>query len=154
MDNLLTIKQLKNKNELPWELLLLADPSKKTIERYIYESDVYIALINNEVIGVYVLTIISEGIIELKNIAVDKNHQGQGIGKRLVLDAIQRARNKEVKRIEVGTGNSSLSQLALYQKCGFRIVGVKKDFFIENYPEEIIENGIQCLDMIRLAMDL
>lgn len=154
MDNLITIKQLKNKNELPWELLLLADPSKKTIDRYIDGSDVYIALVNNEVIGVYVLTFISEGTIELKNIAVDKNHQGKGIGKRLVLDAIEKAKNKEVKRIEVGTGNSSLSQLALYQKCGFRIVGVKKDFFIKNYPEKIIENGIQCVDMIRLAIDL
>lgn len=154
MDNLLTIKQLKNKNELPWKLLLLADPSKKTVERYIDGSDAYIALINNVVIGVYVLTIRTKGVIELKNIAVDENHQGQGIGKRLVLDAIKRAKNKKAKKIEVGTGNSSLSQLALYQKCGFRIVGVEKGFFTKNYTEKIIENGIECVDMIRLEMEL
>ncbi|MFT6735800.1 MAG: hypothetical protein ACJAS9_004014, partial [Polaribacter sp.] len=30
------------------------------------------------------------------------------------------AKQSGAKIIEVGTGNSSLSQLALYQKCGFR----------------------------------
>jgi hypothetical protein len=44
--------------------------------------------------------------------------------------------------------------LALYQKCGFRIVGVDLDFFIRHYPEKIYENGIQCRDMIRLSLDL
>ncbi|WCN36270.1 hypothetical protein [Aneurinibacillus uraniidurans] len=35
--------------------------------------------------------------------------------------------------VEIGTGNSSIGQLALYQKCGFRIIGVDRDFFIKHY---------------------
>lgn len=53
--NNLTIQKLKDKKEIPWNLLLLADPSKKVIEEYIYESDIYVSYINNEVVGVYVL---------------------------------------------------------------------------------------------------
>ena len=150
----LLITKLEDTNETPWNLLLLADPSRESIESYIGNSDIYLASVNDRTVGVYVLKNISQDIVELKNIAVDEKHQGQGIGKKLVLDSISKARQKEAKRIEVGTGNSSLSQLALYQKCGFRISGVEKDFFVKNYKDEIKENGIVCRDMIRLAIDL
>ena len=53
----------------------------------------------------------------------------------------------------VGTGNSSLSQLGLYQKCGFRMSYIKAGFFA-SYPEPIYENGIQCLDMVVLCAKL
>ncbi len=85
---------------------------------------------------------------------LQKNQHGKGIGKQLVMDAINVAKAKGYKTIEIGTGNSSIGQLALYQKCGFRIIGVDTDFFIRHYPEEIIENGILCRDMIRLSQGL
>lgn len=147
-------QRIENKTRLPWDLLLSADPSRKMIESYIGNSDIYIALIEEKVVGEYVLTKIDENTIELKNIAVDEKFQGKGIGKQLVLDAIRKAREAGFKTIEVGTGNSSFSQLALYQKCGFRIVGIEKDFFIKNYTEKIIENGIVCRDMIKLSQEL
>ncbi|MOA10270.1 putative N-acetyltransferase YvbK [compost metagenome] len=72
----------------------------------------------------------------------------------MVNHAIQNAKQLGFKTIEIGTGNSSIGQLALYQKCGFRITGVDRDFFIRHYDEEIFENGIQVVDMIRLSQDL
>lgn len=147
-------KKIEDKNFLPWDLLLSADPSRKMVEGYINDSEIYIAWQGKKVVGEYVLTKLNEDTVELKNIAVDKEFQGKGIGKMLVLDAIKKAKEAGFKKIEVGTGNSSFSQLALYQKCGFRIVGVEKDFFTKNYDQEIIENGIKCVDMIRLAIDL
>ncbi|MDU6249675.1 MAG: GNAT family N-acetyltransferase, partial [Paeniclostridium sordellii] len=84
----------------------------------------------------------------------EESYQGSGIGKKLVASAIDKARELKVKTLEVGTGNSSISQLAFYQKCGFRIVGVDKDFFKKYYKEKIEENGIECIDMIRLSIDL
>lgn len=148
------IQQMKKRDQIPWNLLLLADPSRKIIQEYLNKGDIYLALIGDKIIGVYILVKISEDIVELKNIAVDEKYQHQGIGKQLVLDAISRAITNKAKRIEVGTGNSSLSQLALYQKCGFKITGIDKGFFIRNYGQEIIENGIKCVDMIRLAINL
>ncbi len=47
----------------------------------------------------------------------------------LVMDTIKVDKTKRYKTIEIGTGNSSIGQLALYQKCGFRIIGVDMDFF-------------------------
>lgn len=147
-------QKINDKGSLPWDLLLSADPSRKMIESYIDNSDIYIASIEEKVVGEYVLTKIDQNTIELKNIAVDEKYQGKGIGKQLVLDAIKKAKEVGFKTIEVGTGNSSFSQLALYQKCGFRITGVDKDFFTKNYTEKIIENGIVCRDMIKLSQEL
>ena len=93
------------------------------------------------------------GIFELKNIAVLKEYQGQGIAKSIIGKVKQLAKESGVKTLEVGTGNSSLSQLALYQKCGFRMHSIESDFF-DSYPEPIFENGIRCIDMVRLRAEL
>ena len=85
------------------------------------------------------------------NIAVIESCQGQGIGKQLLSEAVKIAERSGCKTIEVGTGNSSLAQLAFYQKAGFRITGVVRDFFV---TKNIIENGIRCRDMIRLSLDV
>ena len=106
------------------------------------------------IIGVFVLAATGPRVYELMNIAVAERCQGRGWGKQLVHAAIAEARRLGAECLEVGTGNSSLQQLALYQKCGFRIVGVERDFFKEGYGAEIYENGIRCLDMIRLSLSL
>ncbi|MEK4487570.1 GNAT family N-acetyltransferase [Psychrobacillus sp. FSL H8-0484] len=148
------MKTKRIKEAYPMDLLLLADPSRKLIEQYIQRGECYIAEKNSETIGVYVLLPTRPKTVELVNIAVAEQYHGKGIGKALVLDAIEKAKQKGYKLIEVGTGNSSIVQLALYQKCGFRITGVDKDFFKIHYEEEIVENGIICVDMIRLARQL
>lgn len=148
------IRLLYEAEKPPIELLLLADPSKEIVEEYVSLGDCYIAEIEQQIVGVYVLLPTRPGTVELVNVAVIENRQGKGIGKQLVLDAIAVAKEKGYKTIEIGTGNSSIGQLALYQKCGFRIIGVDLDFFVRHYTEEIFENGIRCRDMIRLSQDL
>lgn len=153
MDNLI-VKKLNNKEEIPYELLLLADPSRDIVDEYIQRGLCYGAYIDNKVVGVYVMIKTRPLTLELVNIAVSEEYQGRGIGKTLVLSAIEMARSEDAKVLEIGTGNSSIAQLALYQKCGFRITSIDRDFFIKHYEEKIYENGIQCVDMIRLSMDL
>lgn len=148
------IRELIKGEKVPYELLLLADPSKSAVDDYIERGLCYISFIKGEIVGVYVLINTRPHTIELANIAVKEEKQGMGIGRFMILDAIERTKLLGVKTLEVGTGNSSLGQLALYQKCGFRIVGIDRDFFIRYYQEEIIENGIRCTDMIRLSMEL
>lgn len=148
------IRKLRAEEQYPMELLLLADPSQELVEQYVSKGECYVLEVEQNIVGVYVLVVKESNAAELMNIAVAEHMQGRGLGKRLVLHAIEASRQKGCSTIEVGTGNSSIDQLALYQKCGFRIVGVDTDFFVRNYTEEIYENGIQCRDMIRLAMKL
>jgi ribosomal protein S18 acetylase RimI-like enzyme len=147
------IRKLNSDELPPMELLLLADPSQKLVEEYIKRGQCFIAVEDN-IVGVYVLLPTRPETIELVNLAVVEKLHGKGIGKRLVNHAIQNAKSQGYKTIEIGTGNSGVGQLALYQKCGFRITGMDRDFFVRHYTEEIFENGIQCRDMIRLSQDL
>ncbi|MDF2557028.1 MAG: family N-acetyltransferase [Bacillales bacterium] len=151
----MVIRRLNQNDEIvPMSLLLLADPSEEMIRGYLNKGECFVAEVENKIVGVCVLSPISSESTEIVNVAVSENYQGKGIGKQLVLHAIQTARFLGFKTIEIGTGNSSIGQLALYQKCGFQIECIDKDYFIKNYPEEIYENGIQCRDMIRLKQEL
>lgn len=148
------IRKLQPNEAPPMDLLLLADPSRKIIEAYLTRAECFVMENQNQLIGTYVLLPTRPETIELVNIAVQENFQNKGIGKQLIRHALERAKEQGFQTIEVGTGNSSMSQLAFYQKCGFRITGVDKDFFIEHYEEELMENGIPCRDMIRLSKSL
>ncbi len=150
----LRIRLLQKQEEIPYQLLLLADPSKKNIDTYILGADIYIAEKEEKIIACYVLKAVNSNTIEIKNIAVDPANQGKGIGKILLNNACETAKKNGFKNIIIGTGNSSIGQLYLYQKAGFSIINTVKDFFIDNYDEPIFENGIQCKDMIVLSKTL
>ncbi|HEY6598791.1 MAG TPA: GNAT family N-acetyltransferase [Pseudomonadales bacterium] len=140
--------------EIPWDLLLDADPSRARVESYLSDELTRVAKLDDVVIGVYALQRIDATSFELMNIAVAESHQGTGLGRRLLGHAIGLAESKGARVIEVGTGNSSFDALRFYQRAGFRIVGVLVNHFVDNYDEPIYENGIQCIDMVRLRLVL
>jgi ribosomal protein S18 acetylase RimI-like enzyme len=140
--------------EMPWDLLLDADPSRTHVESYLSDALTRIAKRDDDVIGVYALKRMDAITFELMNIAVAEPYQGTGLGRRLLGHSIGLAESNGARVIDVGTGNSSFSALRFYQRAGFRIVGVEPDFFTNNYAEPIVEDGIHCVDMIRLRLVL
>lgn len=143
-----------NEHEPYLSLLLLADPSEKLVRDYVKTGISVGAVLNEEILGVYVLLDHGEGLMELKNIAVAETMQGQGFGKQLLEHAVETARQTGASALEVGTGNSSLAQLRFYEKAGFRRHRIDEGFFLRNYEQPIFENGMQCTDMIFLLRDL
>ena len=140
--------------DVPWDLLLDADPSRARVESYLDFEWTRVARDDTTALGVYVLAPRDAHRFELMNIAVREDCRGIGLGRRLLGHAIGLAEAKGGRVVEVGTGNSSFDALAFYQRAGFRIVGVIRDFFTENYPQPIVENGILCRDMVRLELEL
>jgi ribosomal protein S18 acetylase RimI-like enzyme len=140
--------------EIPWDLLLDADPSRQRVASYLSDDLTRVAKLGDEIIGVYALARHDPITFELMNIAVREVYQGTGLGRRLLGHAIGLAESKGARIIDVGTGNSSFAALAFYQRAGFRIVGVIPNFFVDNYAEPIVENGIRCVDMVRLRLTL
>jgi len=148
------IRQLSKDEKIPYDLLLFADETVEAIDKYIFDSDIYVLEQENKIIAVYVLQSINRNEIEIKNIAVVTDYQGQGVGKLLLKDAIYKAKEKGFKTIIIGTGDASIKQLYLYQKEGFEVFDIKKNFFLDNYLEPIYENGIQLKHMIMLKKEL
>ncbi|UBH09663.1 GNAT family N-acetyltransferase [Macrococcus armenti] len=143
------LKQIYEINDKILELLLLADPSIEMINQYLSESSIY-TVEEKDLIGVIVLKKISESTMEIMNIAVSDAYQGKGYGKLMLKEAEKIAKHSGYNNLIIATANSSLNQLALYQKCGFRLHKIEKDFFINNYKEVIMENSIRAMDKIIL----
>jgi ribosomal protein S18 acetylase RimI-like enzyme len=132
-------------------LMLTADPDELAVTDYCQQGKIFTINSEDQVVAVAVVTN-HDLEFELINIAVAERYQGQGIGKLLVNHAIEFACKSSAKSIVVGTGNSSLEQLGLYQKCGFRLSHIIPNYF-SSYQPLIVENGISCLDMIFLKLD-
>lgn len=148
-----TIRKLNAQEKIPYDLLLLADPSVVAINAYLSSGELYVMEQDHQVIGLYVW--VKDGdTLEIKNIAVHPSFQGKGLGKMLLQDATHRGRINGYRRLCIGTGNSSIAQLYLYQRQGFEMAAIIKDYFTANYQEPIYENGIQCRHMIMLEKKL
>jgi len=150
------VSRVYSKPDLPFDLLLLADETIGVIEKYIYDSEVYVATESeeSEVIAVFALYKISSSEIEIKNIAVRETLQNNGIGSFLISEIRRIARAARYKNIIVGTPDSAARLIGFYEINGFRKYDLKKDFFIKNYPAPIIEDGVVLRDMVMLKMEL
>ncbi len=57
------------------------------------------------------------------------------------------ARRRSVRVLLVGTGSVSLDNIAFYQKCGFRMSHVRRNYF-EYIQPPLVVDGIRLRDMI------
>ncbi|QNK64145.1 GNAT family N-acetyltransferase [Pedobacter sp. PAMC26386] len=150
----LTFQEQKEIDQTLYDLLLLADPSIEEIKSYIYESQIFIASYRTNTIGVFVLLALDQNIIEIRNIAIKTDYQGIGLGKRLLEKATAISKNRGFSTLRIATGNSSIGQLALYQKEGFELIDMIHNFFTDHYTNPIFENGIQCKHLLLLEKSI
>lgn len=90
---------------------------------------------------------------ELMELAVAPARQGQGVGRQIVDWLLAEARRRGLAALLVGTANASIGNIAFYQKCGFRMDHVRKDYFWY-YREPVYENDIQIRDMLVFRREL
>lgn len=151
---MLHIQQLPTDEPYPYALLLLADETKEAIDRYLFDSEVYLVYKNTTLIGVYCLyKIVEQRLTEIKNIAINEQYQGKGYGS-WVLSAIKKQVQPLVDTLIVGTADVGHPQIHFYESNGFVQFGVRKNFFIDHYQQPIFENGQQLIDMVLLKYEL
>ncbi len=134
-------------------LLLEADPSEECVKSYLQEAFCFAAQMNGRIVGACVVRKVGNGKMEIFNIAVSPAYQKQGIGSKLLKYVLEKLLERDTETVELGTGTFGY-QLTFYQRFGFRVETVIKDFFLKNYKEPIFENGIQHKDMLRLVLRL
>ena len=144
-----------NKKDLPWSLLLDADPDKEKVQVYVSRGSGWIWKEKEKTIGVLIY-VAREKEYEIVNVAVTPTCQGKGIGGKLLETAFQKLSQlaSNQTRIIIRTGTTSSAALHLYQKMGYVEIGRVKDYFIHHYSEPIFENGDQLRDQVILAIHL
>ena len=132
-------------------LLLLADEQEDMIDRYLERGTMYV-LEDGGVRAECVVTDEGDGILELKNIAVEPDAQGRGYGKALI-DFLIQTYKEQYAVLQVGTGDSP-STIPFYESCGFRRHHLVKNFFTDHYDHPIYECGVPLVDMVYLQRAL
>lgn len=147
--------EIRNIEEnLPYDLLLLADESSVVIETYIHKCDVFGMYSNSILIGVMAIQKIDDNAIELKNMAISPKQQGKGFGSRALKWMELNFQKQGHHTVYLGTGDKSVQALLFYQKSGYEVHSIRKDFFRKIYPNPIIENGLELKHMIVLCKEI
>jgi len=131
------------------DLLLLADEQENMIDKYLERGEMFI-LDNNGIKAECVVVKETDGIYEIKNIAVKPDCQRKGYGKILIEFLF--SHYTDCKTMLVGTGDVP-SALTFYNKCGFTESHRIKNFFTDNYDHPMFEDGKQLVDMVYLKRE-
>lgn len=144
------VKKIENK-EAYMDMLLEADPSKASIMKYLNDSDVYGLKLNDEIISLAVILHIDNSTLELKNLVTKEKYRNKGYAKRLLKHLCGNYKQKYDKMIVETTENN----IPFYVKQGFdKYEKTIKNYFIDNYNEEIKDGDLICTDMIYYSKDL
>ena len=144
------VKKIENKEDYI-DLLLEADPSKDMIHKYLNDSDVYALKKGDELISIAVILHIDRKTLELKNIVTRENYRNKGYAKTLLKSLCGNYKQK-YDRMLVGVAENNIP---FYVKQGFdKYERTIKNFFIDNYKEEVKDGDLVCTDLIYYSKDL
>ena len=133
-------------------LLLVADEQESMIDRYLDRGRMFVLTDGGGVRGECVVTDEGNGVLELKNLAVEPACHGMGYGRALIEYVAEKFRGK-YSVLQVGTGDSPLT-VPFYERCGFVRSHRVENFFTDHYDHPIFEGGVRLRDMVYLRRRL
>lgn len=139
-------------------LLLLAD-EPEPLRAYLDDGDLYVLRAEGgQPAGVTLVLphADGEGIFELKAVAVAESQHNRGLGQRMLRGVLDDLRQRGARRVVVGTSNAGIGQIAFYQKAGFRLWRIERDYFTpeKGYDPHVREYGLPHRDMVWFDCDL
>lgn len=146
------IQQIRRDKDEYMDMLLLADPQRDMVERYLDRSEMFALVNGGAVCAVCVVEMLKNRKCELKNIVTRREDQGKGYAKYMLHHICEHYGNK-CDTMYVGIGNSQRT-LELFAKCGFVNSHIVANFYPEHYREPIYRDGVQMTDKIYLKKQL
>jgi ribosomal protein S18 acetylase RimI-like enzyme len=134
-----------------------ADDSAQQLDAYLNAGELLVAIAGDRVVGHLQLVDAADGHArEIKNMAVEVQHRGRGIGRRLIDAAIELARAEGGRMLTVATAAADIGNLRFYQLAGFRLRSVERDAFSPSagYAAETLVDGIRLRDRVWLDLQL
>ena len=130
-----------------------ADDSRTQIDEYLELGEVLVARSATRIVG-HVQLVDRGPDCEIASVAVDASHRQRGIGRALVLAALNRAFAAGASRVLVGTAAADIGNLRFYQRLGFRMDRVERDAFRPERGYPVVDlDGIALRDRIWFSLD-
>ncbi|MBA3450635.1 MAG: GNAT family N-acetyltransferase [Chloroflexia bacterium] len=144
--------------EAYFPLLLLADESEP-LRGYMQDGDLYAFHgADGAPLGATLVVPSAEepDTVELKAVAVAQSEHNRGLGRWMLAEVLANLRSRGTRRVVVGTSNAGIGQIAFYQKAGFRLWRIERDYFTaeKGYDPDERENGLPHRDMVWFDREL
>ena len=145
------IKKEKDNKEQYIDILLDADPSRTQIEKYLNSGELFVLTYKNELACIAIVQKVNDEICELKNLVTVEKFRNQGLAKKMIKYLFDNYKTT-FKKMIVGTSENNIP---FYVKQGFdKYEKTIKNFFIDNYDEEIWDGDLHCIDMYYYSNNL
>lgn len=133
-----------------------ADDSESEIARYRDLGTVLVAEDDGEIIGhVQIVETDEPEVFEIKSLAVAEARRSAGVGAALVRAALDHCREREVRSVQLATAAASIEALKFYQRLGFRLQRIIRDFYsADRGYRPLLLNGIPLRDEVILDIAL
>ncbi|CCF23683.1 MULTISPECIES: ribosomal protein S18-alanine N-acetyltransferase [Leuconostoc] len=133
IDTLVNIEEAVYAGQAPWLLRdFLSELSRPHIRLYLVIER------HNQVIGfagaAYQREIYD---MHITNIAVVPVWQGNGLGRLLIEDIANFSKNIGIHTVSLEARSSNVRAIALYQRLGFKNVGIKKGYYLGDHEDAI-----------------
>ncbi len=96
---------------------------------------VYLAYVDGKITGQIILWKNWNGYGYIEDIAVEVNFRRQGIGRRLIEQAIIWAKERGLPGLMLETQNNNVAGCSLYEACGFHLGGFDQDLYRAINPD-------------------
>lgn len=115
----------------PWSKEAIRQELKNNLARYI------VAEIDGKVVGyVGVWFVLDEG--HITNVAVHSDYRGKKIGDKLIKDLVELCKENNMSAITLEVRVSNIVAQNLYKKYGFKIGGIRKEYYSDNKEDAMI----------------
>jgi ribosomal protein S18 acetylase RimI-like enzyme len=149
------IRKIISRMEQEWymPMLMKANPSKDLVEKDLARGELYVLEDGGTAVSCAIVGPLNLLSCELLNLSTRDGYERLGYATVLLhyLFAIYR---DLYKSMVVGTADLSFIALSLYESQGFRRIRVIENYFIDNYPDAVYEDGHLCKDMVVLEKTL
>lgn len=143
---------IENKTEY-MDLLLLTDPQRDMIDRYLDTGDMFALYEGKELCTLAVITV-SPGKreCEIRNLVTTYGNGGKGYTRAMIYYLSEQYRGK-CDTMYLRTWNYDES-LRVYKRCGFEHSRTLEGYFVDHYMERIYLDGKQMTDLVILQKAL
>lgn len=115
----------------PWSKEAIRQELKNNLARYI------VAEIDGKVVGyVGVWFVLDEG--HITNVAVHSDYRGKKIGDKLIKELVELCKENNMSAITLEVRVSNIVAQNLYKKYGFKIGGIRKEYYSDNKEDAMI----------------
>jgi GNAT superfamily N-acetyltransferase len=137
-------------------LIQLAEDSESQLESAIDDGTMYVADDGDKAIGVVLVLDHGERERELRYVAIAESHQRKGLGKAMLAAVRAAEQGRGAARLLVGTSCADTGNLDFYQRCGYRLLSIERDYFTpaRGYPSDFVLNGLPAVDMVWMDLQL